>query len=255
MDWELSGEKLLSDGCMVVGTDSSVSVRSGAERALAMWQPGLWNALDCGVLLTDLKHVSLMCNRRFSEIFGVDCNKVVTSGVQELREKVIPFLQDPQGWLKNLEVIYADPYGEQRDEISVGSLHNRIERYTSPVFGIDGRPVARMWTFRKVDMGMVRELVVGGLTVDEASRTVALNGSALDLTKFEFDLLNLLAKNADTAMGREILFRRVWGYDIALNTNSLDVLISRLRRKLGGAGGTGVKIETVYGYGYRLSVG
>ncbi len=239
---------------MTLGVDSSVSVRTGAERALALWQPGLWNALDCGVLLTDLKHVSLMCNRQFSEIFGVDCNRVVTSGVQELREKVIPYLQDPQGWLKNLEIIYADPYGMQRDEIAVGSMHNRIERFTAPVMGIDGHPVARMWTFRKVDMGKVQDLVLGVLRVDESSRQVWVEGTAVDLTKFEFDLLNLLAKNAETAMGREILFRRVWGYDIALNTNSLDVLISRLRRKLSVGDERAVCIETVYGYGYRLTV-
>lgn len=234
--------------------EHDVAVRQGAEKALSFWQPGIWNALDVGLLLTDLEHVSLMCNRHFGEIFEVDATTVVKSGVQELRERVLPLIENEKEWVSNLDDIYADPYGVQRDEISVRQPQNRVERYTGPVLDRQGRPVARLWTFRPVHTEAQHEVIVGELRIDLDSRITMVGETPLSLTRFEFELLNQLAQNRGTAMGREILFRRVWGYDMALNTNSLDVLISRLRKKISAAGPSGLKIETVYAYGYRLTV-
>ena len=229
-----------------------VAIRTGAERVLNFWQPGLWNALDFGVLLTDLSHVSLMCNLEFGRLFEVDAFRVVKSGVNELRDRVVPYLEDPTGWLKNLDEIYAVREGVQRDELAISASMRRVERFTGPVRSKNGEVVARIWTFREIHRGDIRIVERGKVKLDLDSRELEVLGEVIALTQYEFGLLKVLMENTGTAMGREILFRRVWGYDIALNTNSLDVLISRLRKKIGCD--AGVRIETVYGYGYRLGL-
>lgn len=228
------------------------TIREGWDEKVLGWSAGLWNALEIGILLTDLDHKSLMCNEAFGELFGIDPSEVVRDEVGELRDRVIPGIDEPDAWLANLDEIYSDPRSTQRDEISMCAQSKVLERFTAPVFDEDGRVVARLWTFRKANRGAPGIVFVGSLRLDSSSRQVMSGDEEVDLTKFEFDLLELLMRNAGTAMGREILFRRVWGYDITMNTNSLDVLISRLRKKVGCKKGIGVKIETVYGYGYRL---
>jgi two-component system phosphate regulon response regulator PhoB len=76
------------------------------------------------------------------------------------------------------------------------------------------------------------------------------NGVDLGLTPTEYKLLLLLATNPGLAQGREQLLQVVWGADPDMQTRTVDVHIQRLRTKLGEAGDM---IETVRGFGYRLS--
>jgi DNA-binding response OmpR family regulator len=73
----------------------------------------------------------------------------------------------------------------------------------------------------------------------------------LDLTETEFKLLFYLAKNSGRALSREMLFDQVWGYEIDFNSNSLEVMVYRLRNKL-DALGADVMIRTRRAYGYQL---
>ena len=84
------------------------------------------------------------------------------------------------------------------------------------------------------------------LKLDEKARCIELNGSTVMLTTLEFDLLALLVRKRDTALTREALLSRVWGYDYIGETRTVDVHIQRLRRKIGADA-----IETVYKFGYR----
>ena len=84
------------------------------------------------------------------------------------------------------------------------------------------------------------------LTIDLQGRTVQCRGQFVSLTVLEFDLLSLLTQNAGQALTREALLARVWGYDYAGETRTVDVHVQRLRKKLGTD-----RIETVYKYGYR----
>ncbi len=74
-------------------------------------------------------------------------------------------------------------------------------------------------------------LTIGDLEVDVARRSVTRSGTSIELTKTEFDLLELLAHNAGIAMSREVIYERIWGYDFETNSKSLDVYIGYLRRK------------------------
>lgn len=79
-------------------------------------------------------------------------------------------------------------------------------------------------------------------------RVVKSNGSIVDLTLKEFELLNLLVVNKGIALSREKILEKVWGYDYMGETRTVDMHIQRLRKKLD----LDEQIKTVYKVGYRL---
>jgi len=85
------------------------------------------------------------------------------------------------------------------------------------------------------------------IRVDEYS--AVLDGTALNLTRREFDLLRCLAEHPRRVFSRSQLLQTVWGYDFSGGGRTVDVHIRRLRQKLGGRGPS---ISTVRGVGYRL---
>jgi two-component system response regulator MprA len=87
------------------------------------------------------------------------------------------------------------------------------------------------------------------LTLDPATREVSRAGHALQLTKMEFDLLEVLLRNARIVLERHTIYTEVWGYDFGAGSKTLDVLIGYLRRKL-EEGGRARLIHTVRGVGY-----
>jgi DNA-binding response OmpR family regulator len=84
----------------------------------------------------------------------------------------------------------------------------------------------------------------------ENTGPVQLDSRRLTLTRKEFELLTMLARNAGEIVPRDILLSTVWGYCEGTRTRTLDVHIRRLRRKLGTFGDT--YIQTVFGVGYRF---
>jgi two-component system, OmpR family, response regulator MprA len=95
----------------------------------------------------------------------------------------------------------------------------------------------------------VETLRVADLVLDPSARTVFRRDRRIDLTKTEFDLLELLVYNAGIVLTREVIFERIWGYDFETSSNSLDVYIGYLRRKLEAAGEPRL-VHTVRGVGY-----
>jgi two-component system, OmpR family, response regulator MprA len=87
------------------------------------------------------------------------------------------------------------------------------------------------------------------LRVDPASRLAWRGERALDLTKTEFDLLELLVWHAGTVLTREVIYERVWGYDFETSSRSLDAYVGYLRAKL-EAGGEPRLLQTVRGVGF-----
>ena len=73
----------------------------------------------------------------------------------------------------------------------------------------------------------------------------------IELTRREFELLEVFARNAGIVLGRDRLLELVWGYDWAADGNVVDVFVSYLRRKL-EAGGEPRMIQTVRGVGFVL---
>ncbi len=102
----------------------------------------------------------------------------------------------------------------------------------------------------KIDEGneKIDTLDFKDLVINSASRIVTVRNTPIDLTKTEFDLLEILARNAGIAISREKLFQELWGFDYSGDSRMLDVHIGNLRKKLGVD-----IIETVRGIGYRFN--
>lgn len=94
-------------------------------------------------------------------------------------------------------------------------------------------------------------LTLGKLTMDCERHTVTVSGTAVELTRREFDLLRCLLENRGKVLSRETLLDRVWGFDYVGETNTVDVYIRFLRSKLDEPFGLKY-IHTVRGVGYVL---
>lgn len=90
-----------------------------------------------------------------------------------------------------------------------------------------------------------------GLVIDPAARTAEREGRPLELTRREFELLEVLTRNAGLVLTRDQLLERVWGYDFDVRTDAVDTFVSYLRRKL-EAGGRPRLVHTVRGVGFVL---
>ena len=89
------------------------------------------------------------------------------------------------------------------------------------------------------------------LELDPQTREVRRGGERIELTRTEFNLLELFMLNPRQVRTRSIIFERVWGYDFGFASNSLDVYIGYLRRKTEAEGKPRL-IQTVRGVGYAL---
>lgn len=92
--------------------------------------------------------------------------------------------------------------------------------------------------------------IFGRLSICRTSRKVLLEGNEIDLTSNEFDLLFILADAAGTILDREFLFKSLRGIEYDGLDRTIDVNISRLRKKLGDSASHPFRIKTVWGKGY-----
>ena len=90
---------------------------------------------------------------------------------------------------------------------------------------------------------------LGDLRLDTSARLVTRDGQSVDLTKTEFDLLELLLHNQGIVLTRDVIYERIWGFDFETGSKSLDVYIGYLRRKLETDDASRL-IHTVRGVGY-----
>lgn len=100
--------------------------------------------------------------------------------------------------------------------------------------------------------GEVDRLELGDLALDFNARDGFVAGRSCGLTSREFEVLEFLARHANKAMPREKVFERVWGYAEEFNTNSLDVIIYRIRNKIEQNPTKPSRLVTVRGFGYKL---
>jgi DNA-binding response OmpR family regulator len=91
-----------------------------------------------------------------------------------------------------------------------------------------------------------------GLAIDQARRTVALDGSYVQLTPLEFEILLTLARTPGVVFTREQLMDKVWGYRDYAGGRVVDSHVARIRRKMGEDGTEPRFIRTVHGVGYAF---
>jgi DNA-binding response OmpR family regulator len=94
-----------------------------------------------------------------------------------------------------------------------------------------------------------------GYTLDQGRRAVTKpDGSDVELTRTEFDLLAYLLRHKDRALPRGEILDAVWGRDVVVDPRTVDNFVSSLKKKLGWTSASGFSIHTIRGVGYRMEV-
>ena len=140
-----------------------------------------------------------------------------------------------------------------RDSVvdKVSGLDSGADDYITKPFAIE-ELLARIHTaLRKTKPEETEVLSASGLQLNTGSRTVAVMGKPVELTKREFDLLHFLLKNKGIVVSREELLERVWGFDFSGGTNAVDVYVRFLRSKIDEVFNIKL-IHTVRGVGYVI---
>jgi DNA-binding response OmpR family regulator len=114
--------------------------------------------------------------------------------------------------------------------------------------------VARIQAVLRRGKGLetAERLRVGALEVDWLARTARVGGRPIDLTTAEFDLLGLFVRNRGRVLTRDSIMEHTRGTDCEAFDRSIDVLVSRLRNKLGDDPRQPQFIKTVHGAGYTF---
>ncbi|WP_372623302.1 response regulator transcription factor [Falsiroseomonas sp.] len=132
----------------------------------------------------------------------------------------------------------------------VAGLNAGADDYLAKPF-VMAELVARVQALVRRAHGRSRpEIALGRLVVDTAAQRVLLDGAGVKLTGLEYRLLAYLALHAGQVVSKTELTEHLYAQDFDRDSNTLEVVVGRLRRKLGDG-----FIETIRGQGYRLSAG
>jgi two-component system response regulator MprA len=104
---------------------------------------------------------------------------------------------------------------------------------------------------RTLPEGDPDELSFAELTLDRARHGASVDGQVAELTRTEYQLLELFMRNPRTVLTQSVIYERVWGYDFGAASNALRVYVGYLRRKLQAIGAREL-IHTVRGVGYVM---
>ena len=111
--------------------------------------------------------------------------------------------------------------------------------------------VARLRALLRRSGGGSETISFADLELDRLTRDARRGSREIRLSRMEFELLELFLRHPRQVLARATIYERVWGYDASLSSNSLDMLVSHLRRKLEAEGEPRL-LQTVRGVGFML---
>ena len=184
------------------------------------------------------------------EIFYENQNKIKLILLDVMMPKV-------DGWTvlreirknSNVPVIMLTARGEEQDELFGFELG--VDEYISKPFS-PKILVARIEAILKRKNGDKKQVRdYNGIIIDEAGRTVTVDGKPIELSLREYELLKYLLDNEKVALSRDKILNNVWNYDYYGDSRTIDSHIKKIRHKLGKKG---KYIETIRGIGYKFEV-
>lgn len=150
-------------------------------------------------------------------------------------------------YVKGIPVIFLTAKSQIEDKIT-GLTSGAWDYLTKPFEMLE--LIARINLVLQKTQKENKEILINDVLVNLEARTVSRNGEDIELAKQEFDLLEILIRNRNIALSREKLLDLAWGYDYMGDTRTVDVHITKLRKKLN----LEQYIKTVYKTGYRLEI-
>ncbi|MGN4423959.1 response regulator transcription factor [Bacillus cereus group sp. MYBK30-1] len=150
----------------------------------------------------------------------------------------------------DVPIIFLTAKGEEWNRVN--GLRMGADDYIVKPFS-PGELIARMEAVlrRYTKQEQQEEVQFGPILINEKSRRIETNGESISLTVKEFDLLYFLCQHNGQVFSREQLLEKVWGYDYAGSTRTVDTHVKTMRLKLGESGNY---IQTVWGVGYKFEV-
>jgi DNA-binding response OmpR family regulator len=136
-------------------------------------------------------------------------------------------------------------------ESTVEGLSEGADDYLGKPFDIDVLAARARALLRRNERRVPEEISLGNLKLDAGRRVASSNARPLELTAREFTILEALMRRPGGILSREELLEEAWGEREEPMSNTIDVLIGRLRKKIDPPGRPS-RIETVRGMGYRL---
>lgn len=151
----------------------------------------------------------------------------------------------------NVPIIMLTAKDETMDKVA--GLDSGADDYLTKPFAVEELLARMRVAFKHAHAGGAKKVIleVQGLEIDTDKRMVTVNGTVVDLTKKEYELLLYLVQNKNIVLSREQILNEVWGYSYIGETNVVDVYIRYLRSKIDEA--FGIKyIHTIRGVGYYV---
>ena len=146
-------------------------------------------------------------------------------------------------------VIMLTARSEERDELQGFSLG--VDEYISKPFSPKILVAQVDAILRRSNMVSTDTLNVGGICIDKAAHQVTIDGSEIELSYKEFELLTYFVENQGLALSREKILNNVWNYDYFGDARTIDTHVKKLRSKMGEKG---EYIKTIWGMGYKFEV-
>lgn len=166
-------------------------------------------------------------------------------------DKVLSVVREKRGW--DVPIIFVTQKDSEDDIVT--ALKSGADDYmVKPIK--EAEMLARVEALgRRIKLQQEEEpalLEYGPYKLDLETRTLVWRGKPVPLTQKEFDLAAYLFKHLGEITERNVIMKMVWGTSVDLKTRTVDIHISRLRKKLGLNGEDGLRLIGIYNHGYRM---
>ena len=226
---------------LVVEDEASIREMVALNLKMAGWEVVEAPSAECAL---ELMHHGEECDAALLDIMlpgmdGLSLCETIRRENNEIGIIIVSAKGQESDKIRGLS-IGADDYITK--PFSVSELVARLEALTRRIKrgGVPAKPAEEQ-----------EQLISGPFVLDEKSRMLYKNGTAIDLTQVEFQIMELFFRNPGTALVREKILEGVWGKNYFGDVKIVDVNIRRLRMKIEDEPSSPQHILTVWGYGYR----